>query len=346
MTVIRIPLIGACLFAATSAVPCGFHNYAPQPTLVDRLLGSDEIVLARSAPDNAFRFEAIKTLEGNQTEVEIPQLVDSVTRRRFAVDQTTSVLFARDGDYGPWQRLALIDAAMSPVLETVMARLPDWEVGDDRDRFAYFGSLLGHPDGRIHRLALRELDQADYGVLRDLGLEVDPAKILRRLDDPNESDLRPVRILLLGLSGSAQARARIEAGVESSVASDGNYVGAFATALIELAGPEAVTDIASSYLTDRNLPLFTRELLVEAVALHGRSGNPAMESAVIEAIESALWVDPAIAGAVARQFGSRSDWTFQTSLSAMAADGSVTDARDQQDVVQYVTLAQEFGDQD
>ena len=42
------------LMVATAASPCGFHNYAPQPTLVDRLLGSDEIVLAHGSGDISF----------------------------------------------------------------------------------------------------------------------------------------------------------------------------------------------------------------------------------------------------------------------------------------------------
>ena len=53
------------ILSATMALACGFHNYAPQPTMVDRLLASKHIVLARPAPDNRFRFEPFQTLAGN-----------------------------------------------------------------------------------------------------------------------------------------------------------------------------------------------------------------------------------------------------------------------------------------
>ncbi len=330
-----------CLFMVTSATPCGFHNYTPQPTLVDRLLASDEIVLARAAPDNPFRFEAIQALEGDLASADIPQLVDSATRRRLAVDANASVLFSREDTYGPWQRLAFVDADMAPVLGTVMARLPSWEIGEDDDRFSYFATLVEHSDTRIHRLALRELDLADYSLLRDLELEVEPSRLLARLNDPIEAEFRPIRILLLGLSGDDQQRDLLKKGVESSVRSESLFIGAYATALIELAGPEAVTNLASSYLTDQNLSLFTRELLLEAVALHGQTGDPAMDEAIAVSIETALWVDPGLAGAVARRFGSRSDWMHHAALEALLLEGAVLASSDQQDVTQYLTLARE-----
>ena len=97
-TVLSFFLVGGLVLPSLGSA-CGFHNYAPQPTLVDRLLGSDEIVLARSAPNNPFKFKAYQALEGGLGSSEIPFLVDSITRRRFAMDANTAVLFARAGAY-------------------------------------------------------------------------------------------------------------------------------------------------------------------------------------------------------------------------------------------------------
>jgi len=334
-------LLAAGLMIPTSVSPCGFHNYAPQPTLVDRLLGSDEIVLARSAPSNPFRFEAYEALEGNLGSSEIPFLVDSSTRHRLARDADAAVLFARDGAYGPWQRLAFVDAAMAPVLSTVMARLPSWEIGDEIDRFSYFATLIGHPDDRIHKLALRELDQADYSILRGLDLKIDPGRLLARFNDPNETQFRAIRILLLGLSDDIQLRDRLEKGVEGSVRLGGASLGAYATALIELVGPDAVTTLAADYLTNQDLSLLARELLIEAIALHGGTDDLDMEASIFEAINSALWIDPRLAGGLARQFGSRENWTFQDVVQALLEEGTVLDVADKQVVSQYVAFAQE-----
>jgi len=333
------------LVVPTSVIPCGFHNYAPQPTLVDRLLGSDEIVLARSAPNNPFRFEAYEALEGSLGSSEIPFLVDSSTRRRFAKDSDAAVLFARDGAYGPWERLAFVDSAMAPVLSHVMERLPAWEVGDDIERFTYFASLVGHSDDRIHLLALRELDQADYSILRYLDLTVDSRRLLPRLNELNESEFKAIRILLLGLSDDIQLRDRLEKGVENSVRSEGVYLGAYATALIELVGPDAVTNIAASYLTNPELSLFARELLIEAIALHGGSEDKDIDAAILQALNSTLWIEPGLAGAAARQFGSRGNWSLQAVLQTLLEEGSILELADKQVASQYLTFAREAATQ-
>lgn len=338
-------LLAAGLIGPTSAISCGFHNYAPQPTLVDRLLGSEEIVLARSAPHNPFRFEAIEALEGHLESAEIPFLVDSVTRRRFATDANTAVLFARDGAYGPWQRLALVDATMDPVLRAIMEQIPAWEIGSEIDRFRYFAPLLNHPDDRIHKMALREMDQADYSILRNLDLRIEPWRLLERLNEPNESEYRAIRILLLGLSSDAQLRDRLEQGVETSFRSEGVHLGAYATALIELVGPDAVGFLAANYLTNPTHSLLSRELLIEAVSLHGGTDNAELETSILQAINSSLWLDPRLAGATARQFGARGNWSLEPALKTLLEEGTVLEMADRQDASQYVAFAQEAATQ-
>jgi len=329
------------LMVPTASSPCGFHNYAPQPTLVDRLLGSDDIVLARPAPDNPFRYKAFEALEGSLGSSELPFLVDSSTRRRLALDPDAAVLFARDGSYGPWLRLAYVDAPMAPVLRTVMARLPSWAIGDDADRFGYFSTLLGHPDDRIHKLALRELDQADYSILRNLDLSIEPRRLQAGLNLPNEAEFKAIRILLLGLSDDIKLREQLENGIQYSVRSEGVHLGAYATALIELVGTDAITNLAANYLTNQGYSLLARELLIEAIALHGGTEDRDLEASILQAINSTLWIDPGLAGAAARQFGARGNWLLKDVMQALPEEGTVLDMADNQDVAQYLALARE-----
>ena len=46
----------AALVAATPAVPCAFHGYTPQATVVEKLLGSEHVVLARTSPETCWSF--------------------------------------------------------------------------------------------------------------------------------------------------------------------------------------------------------------------------------------------------------------------------------------------------
>ncbi len=129
---------------------CGFHNYLPERTVVDRLLDSDHIVLARPGPENPFRYKRFDW-------VEFPFLVSSLHRHRSAANPSEAVLFARDGAYGPWQQLAYIDVAYRAVLGEVVARMPAWERGDLRDRLQMFADLSAHPDSEVQRLALADV---------------------------------------------------------------------------------------------------------------------------------------------------------------------------------------------
>ncbi len=326
---------------ATSATSCGFHNYAPQPTLIDRLFGSDDIVLARPSPDNPFRYEAFKAFEGPLETVEIPFLVDSNTRTRFALNPEAAVLFARDGTYGPWQRIVFVDVAMAPVLDTIMAQLERWQYGEDLERFSYFATLIGHPDETIHKLALRELDQADYSILRQLTLQVDKDRLLEPLNGLYDVDFKAIRILLLGLSGEASLRPVLARGVEESLLADGRFLGAFATALIELEGPDAVAHLTSTYLTDRSVPLLARELIVEALALQSLTDQKDLQDTITQAIEGVLWIDADLSWAVARQFGARANWSFAPALQAVMDAGTVYSAAERQDISQYLEIAKQ-----
>jgi hypothetical protein len=335
-------LLAASLLSPAVVRACGFHNYAPQPTLVDWLLESEDIVLARSVSGNPFRFEVSETLEGSREALEIPFLVDSTTRRLFSLDASSTVLFARDGSYGPWKRLAYVDEVMEPVLRTVMGQLSHWNLGGDADRFHYFATLLDHPDDRIHRLALRELDQADYSLLRRLDLRIEPSRLRARLYQATEAEFKPIRLLLIGLSGEPQLRDLLEEGVEASIGSEGAYLGAYATALIELGGQDAVTYLAANYLTNEGFSLLARELLIEAIALHADTEDAALAASIEQAIKSAVWINPSLAGGATRQFGARANWSLQDVAQVLLDEGSVLDAADKLDVSHYVAKAQEF----
>lgn len=329
-------LIGVAPIRPTLA--CGFHNYLPQPTMVDRLLGSDQIVLARPAPDNPFRFVPVEVIEGALADVDLPHLVDSATRRKLALNPNSAILFARDEADGSWHRLAMLDTATQPVLRTVFARLAAWEMGPDTDRFRYFASLLNHPDRRIHTAALRELDLASYVELRELPLDIDVARLRAQLNDPMEFDLRPIRILLLGQSEMPDLKPEFRAGLQRSIELESSELGAFATALIELGGSASVEEIAATYLINQQVPLVPREVLIEALALHHESGSPELRKTISRSLATAAWVDPALAGAIARQFGSRNDGSQQEVVAAALQDVALISPADRQDILQYLSM--------
>lgn len=330
------------VFCATQGVPCAFHTYSPQPTLVDRLLGSEHIVLARTVPESPFRFTATVALEGALDYVEIPQLVDTVTRRRLANDDTATVLFARDGAYGPWERLAFVGTDFAPILDDILTRLPEWELGDDMDRFGFFAKLINHEDTAIQRLALRELDQADYSILRDLDIDIDIEVVADRVNLPAEVNEKPIRILLLGLSADKSVATWLKDGATASARVEGPFLGAYATALIENLGPPAVDWLAENMLRNPEVSDQAREQVVEAMAIQSISANEETRDKIGTVIAANLNDDPSLGPAIARQYGFRADWSHFETLQKLLSSRAFSKPSDIIAVSQYVALAAEF----
>ena len=326
---------------AAPSFACAFHGYAPKPTLVDRLLGSEHVVLARQDLESPFRYAAVEALEGSVDSVEIPLLVDTATRNRFARDDDATVLFARDGAYGPWTRLAFVDQDLQPILDDIIDRLPVWELGDDADRFGYFAPLINHTNPTIRTLALNEIDLANYEILRSLPLEIDTGAIAERLNLPNELNLKPIRVLLLGLSKDPDAVPLLKAGLKSSAFGNGPFLGAYATALIESEGTTGIDWIADTFLKDPYLSADSREKLIEAIAIQNTTADPEIQIALTAALEDALIEDTSLAPFVARQFGIRADWTHSERLTDILRTRDLTSPADIIVVAQYVALAAE-----
>lgn len=329
---------GLGLTAAPVAMACAFHTYAPDPTLVDVLMGSAHVVVARPDPAAPSVYRAVDALIGPMAFVEIPIAVDGDTRAALAATPDAAVLFARDGSYGPWLQLAVLDAPYRGVIDTVVARRDAWIMGDYEDRFQLFAGRLNDPNPDLRRLALMELDRADYSVLRRLDLP-DVTGLGQDLEG-GEPELRPIRLLLAGLSKDAALIPVLAEGLVSAVARDVPYLGAYATALVELAGPQAVAQIIDLYLAPETLPLATREKIVEALAIHSQSGPAKTKRAIRRGMSDLLDATPELAAAVARQFGFRSDWTMARPIKAAYAAAPPQTVADIFAVTQYIAVAE------
>lgn len=329
----------AVLVYAPVALACQFHGYVPQQTIVDRILASDHVVLARPAPEDPYRFAAVKVLAGGSDNVDIPYKVDSETRQRMAANPDDTVLFARDPTDGTWQQLAYLDHAYRALIDHVVTRMPDWKAGRDADRHQLFADLHDHPDARIRTLALFELDRMAYGTLRNLAIRPDAAAIRAQFHKPMEMHLRPIRVLLIGLSDDPEARAFLTDGLGSMNRFDRPLVGAYATAWLERDGADAVRALATDYLTAPTTPPAAQELIVEAMAIHSQSGDAATQQAIADLLPAALDRAPHLAPAIARQFGARADWSQGDALAAILQQGRLSGPTDFIAVSQYVALA-------
>lgn len=297
--------ISAAIFAAfmaTPAVPCAFHGYEPKPTLVERLLNADHVVLARPGAATPFRFDVTTQMRGDASVRTLPFLVDSTTRRLMRLKPQAHVLFARDADTEVWHRLATVDTEFDPVLNDIWNSLPDWESAPT-SRATYFSELLHHSDRRLRELALRELDLAAYGTLRKLDLDIDASALRLQLDVITEMDLRAIRILLMGFAApSEDLSAFLKNRITTGVAHDSDMLGAYALSLIALEGQGGLRWLADTHLSSPRNTYNTRSAMVQALAMHFQTGDAGMRDLIEETLTARVLFDPDLAYVVSLQF--------------------------------------------
>lgn len=320
---------------------CAFHTTLPEATVSQQIAGAIEIVAARPAGDNPFRFEPVAVLKGPASDSRPPHLVDSATRMRLARNPGEAVLFARATD-GSWTRLLILDAATRPVVDIMLARANEWTTpagaAERRDTFA---GLLAHPDTAIRRLALRELDALPYGVLRDGTYPVSAADLLRGIADIQDMPFAPIRILLLGIAdGEAPGPAilgRLQQMADTGTATN---LGAWATALIESAGAAGVAGLerlflsAPGRLTDAQVTE-----IVRALSVLSADGDPTLRHALDGTTRRLVSREPGAAPLVAQAFGATGDYSQAGLIRELVATRAFTDRQSLMAATSYITRA-------
>ncbi|MEM9579838.1 MAG: hypothetical protein AAF891_04065 [Pseudomonadota bacterium] len=252
---------------------CAFHGYTPNPTLVDLVMATEHLVIARPLSGAADVLIVSETLMGPPVDrIHLPG-------RRGTQAASESRLLLRDGPYGPWMDAVLVDAQMRAVLGAVLQRLDGWQLGGEDDRLQYFAALVNATSPQVRRLALLELDRAPYGALKRVRRP--EVKGLGKLLVTGREDLKPIRALLAGLSGDAGHRQVLQSELARALKSEQAQAGAYATALIELDGVQAVRQIFDTYLEPGHLSVPQQQALVSALALQYRNGPADTRRAIV-----------------------------------------------------------------
>lgn len=342
---LRASGIGAALLAGTvatsSALACSFHTSLPERTPIDWLLESTDLVLARPGRQNGFAYDVVEVLRDSGAPADLNLLVNSAYRRALRANPDDAVLFARADD-GTWRMVSYVDDGFREVMERVLSGSVSWGAGADPARFAIFADLHDDPDPDLRRLALLELDRAPYPLLRSMDLRLAPEDLLRDLWRPQDYPYQPIRILLLGLTGSDSARAAIHGIAEgASGAVWSTTLGATAIALVEIDGPQGVANLEKLFLSDESQPLDKLELVVEALAIQHGVAGPEVRTSITAALEGLVETRPEAAAAVARQFSTYADWSQADTLAKLVQERRIRSSTDLLAVAIYIAQARQ-----
>ncbi|MEP2784302.1 MAG: hypothetical protein ABJO67_11165 [Pseudoruegeria sp.] len=332
----------AWIISAAPSMACGFHTYLPEKTAVDLILGSEHLVIARNSGASRFTYTPIEVLRGTAPAAKIPQLVDVVSRRKLSANPDDGVLFAYDAVQNNWSLVAYLTPEYRTFVKMVMDSGSEWGDGYPPERLKLVEPLQTHPEPALRSLALREIDQAPYALLRTMDLQIPVDTLLVDLWAQNGYAYQPIRILLLGLTDEDTARAELYDFINRMKHwDDAQNLGPISTALVEIDGDDGITRLEQTLLSDSTQPLNKIEAVVEALAIHNEFGSAALRSTIADTMTRLVTLRPDTAPLIARQFGSRQDWSLARTLEPVVQNRMLSNTQDFLEVAVYVAQGRE-----
>ena len=307
----RYLLTAALLFQGAGAWACPLCLGWGQPSKAQHLVATPQAVLALPTADPG-RFRVIQVIKGERT---ADGLVEG-GYPRSAPDEATPtaarpLLLVRDDPLPTWVILGAIDATRVDWLRALAAGKPAAERSPDdwRARVALVVPHLNDPEPLAAEFASAELGAAPYAALRTAKPLLDAAALRRCLADPALAARHPFCLLLLGICGSAQDAATLEARLQAAWQSGAAAnLSSMLTANLELSGAARVAWVESNYLADpkRSMPEIKAALL--ALSVHGNANGAIPRKRVIQSYRVFMKARPEIAGDVAPDLAAWQYW--------------------------------------
>ena len=286
----RLYAIGALLLASIGASQaCQICVPYPKQSAADHLLAAQTVVLARENPDKPFSYRATEVLKGTH-QAEIDLFLDSSTRRMLAAYPQRSIALAslRDGDSPGWKRIGTADNVTGPVLREVLASGTTWQQYPRR-RVEYFATFLGHKNPQLRALAHLEVGRAPYNQIRQLGDALSRDEIRSFLSNYRYAEWHPLYILLLAQNPEPEDRATILKSFQSAARfGTTDRLAAWATALIEIQGAEAIEEIERLFFNKTSRSQSEVEEVTRALSVHGTNGTPDRRDRIVSSYRAAL----------------------------------------------------------
>ena len=293
----------------------------PEKTITDQLLHTDVVVLARENPEKPFSYIAKRVLKGDLDDSAIDFFVNSPTRRRLALNPDQSVVLTFNTETSQWQYAGYATHAYSALVDEILARAPLWiKLGADsaKSRATFFAPYLADADPAVSKLAYLEVGQASYDSIRQANAFVSTEQIYRFLDNSQYIEWHALYILLLGVEANPAEQEVIRTTMMRLAKYDQKLnLSAWATALIEIDGEEAIHRLEADYLGKPGRDPDTVVEVVKALSVHGSRERPRLRRRIAESYELLVQTYPSLAGWAARDLTAWADWRFAETLAEL-----------------------------
>ena len=301
------------LTAVATACPICLGIVPQQPTLADEVRAAEAVVIGQPT-DTPGAFEVRGVVKGDSA-LKGARITLSDARAASA-----SIL-VRAGADQPWKSLGASFIHLAGFFKVVLD-LPPAEPRDDAkwsDRLARVQPFLGHLDPRVARSAWAEWARAPYRAIR--GKCVEPEKLRAWLLDPGQAYAHPMWVVLLAVSGDADAGRELNQKLEAAWrTNDATLVAALLTARIEREGEAGVAWLEEHYIRDRDRTLDEIQAAVAALSVQA-DASESLRPRILAACRVMLAERRPLSGLVARDLAAWGDWSAAGHYQTLLASG-------------------------
>jgi hypothetical protein len=314
----------------------------PEDTATDQLLRADVVVLARENPDKPFSFVAVEVLKGALDDLAIDLFVNSTTRRRLALRPGHSVVITLDTATNHWRSAGYATLAYQALVREILAQAPSWNLSNRAEsRATFFLRYLADANPAIHKLAYLEVGRASYDTIRQADSVVPTTQVHRFLANPQYLEWHALYILLLGVNAHPDEEKAIRATMESKAQFDSTLnLSAWATALIEIDGAEAIDWLEAVYLDAPGRKPDVVLEIVKAFSVHGARKQSRLRRRIADSYGELIQSRPSLAGWAARDLTSWNDWRFAGVLAELRESPMKLDSATAYAIDYYIGRAQ------
>jgi len=306
---------------SSTATAC-FVCIVPYKSLLDRIEESEQVVLARADNSPQSEWHIIRILKGQDGD---RLETSSVAQAADPTELGGLQLLRRATGDDSWTNEVAIDQQLLRFLSGAVALSSSQSssVRQQSQTLRYFLPYLEHKDPQIADSAYNKIARAPYVVIRNLGQELDPDKLLGWINDHViPSQRRSLYITLLGFCGQEREKQLIRQWIDDRWE---NRNSADLTVLLashaELHGEETIRLIEQSYLLDPNRKLDELIAAVDALRLHGQSQGTIPRVRILTSFNLLLRERPALAELIIEDCGRWEEWSFAPQLMAFYVSG-------------------------
>lgn len=314
----------------------------PEDTATDQLLQADVVVLARENAEKPFSYVTVEVLKGVLDDPAIDLFTGSSTRRRLALNPDHAVVLTFSSAANNWRSAGYANPAYKALVSEILAHEPIWQrSGASESRATFFAPYLADADSAVSELAYLEVGRASYDTIRQADSFVTTEQVHRFLDNAQYIEWHALYILLLGVDAKPAEEKRIRAAMARGAQFDQTLnLSAWATALIEIDGEEAIDWLEAVYLGKPGRDPDTVLKIVKALSVHGARDRSVLRRRIAESYEVLIQTYPSLAGWAARDFTAWGDWRFAETLAELRKNGSAIDGATAYSIDYYVGRAQ------